>query len=58
MILKALIVLVSIKGLGGIPIAIAPTSMEFIHQLDQSLMLKVSTGGHGKASIIPSSLPR
>ena len=58
MILKALIVLVSIKGLGGIPIAIASTSMEFIYQLDRSLMLKVSTGGHGKVSIIPSSLLR
>lgn len=54
----ALTVLVSIKGLGGILVAIPPTSMEFIHQLDQSLMLKVSTGGNGKALIIPSSSPR
>ena len=58
MILLDITALVSIKGLGGIPVVIPPASMEFIHQLDQSLMLKVSAGGNGKALVIPSSLLR
>ena len=52
-------VLVVIKGPGGgTTVVTAPASMEFTHQLDQFLMLKVSTGGSGKASVIPSSLLR